>query len=206
MGAVNTLSLERGRWKGYNTDGPGVQRAIKLTLGVDVAAVPVIMIGAGGASRAACVQCLEQGCPALWVVNRSQDRLEELLAHLRAFYPDRQLGGGDFSTALPVWAAGALLVHGTSLGLYAGDPLPVPTDLLSRVSWVYDMVYSPGETRLVRQAKALGLPAADGLQMLVSQGVEALSIWTGKHVPEAVMLEAASVHLGRMPDGTPPGG
>jgi shikimate dehydrogenase len=202
MGAVNTLSLECGGWKGYNTDGPGVERAIRLTLGVDVKKVPVIMVGAGGAARAACIQCLEKGCPALWVVNRSKDRLDELVAQLHAYYPDRDVGGGDFTTELPGWAAEALLIHGTSLGLQASDPLPLPTEMLAKVKWVYDMVYFPGLTRLVRESNALGLAAADGLQMLVSQGALALSLWTGLEAPEKVMLEAASRHLGRNPDGT----
>jgi shikimate dehydrogenase len=202
MGAVNTLSLERGGWKGYNTDGPGVERAISLTLGVDLKDVPVIMVGAGGAARAACVQCLECGCPALWIVNRSQDRMEELLMHLNAFYPDRELGGGDFASELPDWASDALLIHGTSLGLHAEDLLPVPIPMLSRVKSVYDMVYSPGQTRLVREARAMGIAAADGLQMLVSQGAKAFSIWTGLEAPENVMMEAASHHLGRKLDGT----
>lgn len=195
MGAVNTLVFDADGVTGHNTDGYGVVSAIQTELGVVLKDRPVVIVGAGGASRGACVQCLEEGCSALFVVNRSQERLGELLEHLQRHYPDREISGYGPDDTISAVGSEAILINATSLGLKEGDPCPVETGLLKRVSYVYDMVYGRHMTATVEAAGKLGIPAADGLGMLVHQGARSLEIWTGKSVPVEVMREAVRSHM-----------
>lgn len=195
MGAVNTLVFNEDGVTGYNTDGFGVVTAIRTELGVEIDGRPIVMIGAGGASRGACVQCLESGCSELIIGNRSQERLSELLNRLLELYPERKISGFQPGHSLPDVGEGAILINATSLGLKAGDPCPVETGLLKRVSYVYDMVYGRHMTATVVAAGKLGIPAADGLGMLVHQGARSLEIWTGKPVPVEVMRDAVRSHM-----------
>ena len=169
MGAVNTLVYENGEVTGHNTDGFGVVSAIRLGLGVEVAGRPVVMIGAGGASRGACVQCLEEGCSELWVGNRSFERLTELVNRLKGLYPTAKIAGFQPGGQCPLIGQGAVLINATSLGLKADDACPVERAVLEQVDYVYDMVYGRHVTSTIREAKKLGKPAADGLGMLIHQ-------------------------------------
>jgi shikimate dehydrogenase len=91
--------------------------------------------------------------------------------------------------------AGAIVINATSLGLKAGDPAPMDLHRLPPGAKVYDMVYNPPQTALLRDAASLGLPHANGLSMLVHQGARSLEIWTGATVPVAVMQAAATAAL-----------
>ena len=91
--------------------------------------------------------------------------------------------------------AGALVINATAAGLRRDDPPPVDLTRLPRPAAVYDMIYNPSETPLLRQAALLGIPCANGLSMLVHQGARSLEIWTGASVPVAVMMSAARVAL-----------
>jgi len=203
IGAVNTLVRREapGGWTGHNTDGYGLATALPEDVGVELAGGPVILLGAGGAARGAAVECLRRGCAALWIGNRTRARLDELLALLRplaAAVPLHGFAPGAPPAGLP---AGALVINATSLGLRAGDPSPLDLARLPRPAAVYDLIYNPAETPLLRQAAALGLPHAHGLSMLVHQGAKALEIWTG--VPAArtapVMRRAAQAALAARP-------
>ncbi len=197
MGAVNTLVFGEDGVTGYNSDGYGITMAIQRKLGVEIRDRPIVMIGAGGASRAACVQCLEEGCSELWIGNRSVERLEALLTRLRRFYPDRKVGGfqlGNDSLEINN-DSGAILINATSVGLKADDPNPVGLDTLGKVGYVYDMVYGKHTTALVRVASQLGLPVSNGLSMLIYQGERSLQIWTEKPVPVDVMTAAVDAHV-----------
>jgi shikimate dehydrogenase len=102
-----------------------------------------------------------------------------------------------FDPALPPDAlpTGALVINATSAGLHAGDPLPVDLTRLPLPAGVYDMIYNPPATPLLRQAATLGVPHANGLSMLVHQGARALELWTGAPVPAPVMMRAAQAEL-----------
>lgn len=195
MGAVNTLVFDKNGVSGFNSDGYGISNAIRQQFGVEIRNRPVVMLGAGGASRAACVQCLEDGCSELWVGNRSVERMQELLDRIRSYYPDRLIRGFSLGTEIPDCGSGALLINATSLGLKPEDPMPVQPEVIGRVSFVYDMVYGRHTSALVKCAKETGLPASDGLTMLVHQGKRSLEIWTGKEVPVDVMTAAVKTHM-----------
>ena len=200
-GAVNTLLSDGASWRGFNTDGYGLVASVREDLGVDLQGTGVVILGAGGAARGAAVACLRAGCSALWVVNRSRERLDALLAHIAPVagrVPVSGLGAGEPAAGLP---GETLLINATSAGLRPEDPPPADLLLFPGVGAVYDMIYNPPATPLLRQAAALGLPCANGLGMLAHQGAKALEIWTGAgaKAAAAVMRKAAAKALGYGP-------
>jgi shikimate dehydrogenase len=204
IGAVNTLHRTAAGWHGYNTDGYGMATAIRETLGIPLKNTPVTLLGAGGAARGAAVECLQQGCAGLWIANRTRATLDTLLAQLVPLAHGIPLHGFDpasLTIDLPTAArppAGALVINATSAGLNPTDPLPLDLSVLAshaRPSGVFDMIYNPPVTPLLAQAHSLGLPAANGLAMLVHQGARALQIWSQNQVPANVMHKAVTAAL-----------
>ncbi len=192
MGAVNTLLWTPDGYEGYNSDGYGLSTAVREELGVGLADGPVILLGAGGAARAAAVQCLEENCPELWLGNRNPERLRELAAHLRELAPDAaRLKTFPLNDPPRRTAERGLIINATSVGLRPDDPPPLDLDLLPESYAVYDMIYNPPETTLLKMARARGMQAANGLSMLVHQGVRSLEIWSGVEVPADAMRRAA---------------
>jgi shikimate dehydrogenase len=182
-GAVNTLRWRPDGWHGFNTDGYGLAAGVAEDLRQAFRGADVVLLGAGGAARGAAVECLQQACRSLLIVNRTLETAETLvrdLAGLRSSSVVRCCTAATLPADVP---AGALVINATSAGLRPTDPLPIELSTLSKPSAVYDMIYNPPETALLRQARSLGLPAANGLSMLVHQGAKALEIWTG--VPAA---------------------
>jgi shikimate dehydrogenase len=176
-GAVNTLLQTPDGWHGFNTDGYGLAAAVGGTLGCELSGATVLLLGAGGAARAAAVECLARRCACLWIANRTRDHLDGLLDLLRPLageIPVRALGSSD---ALP--PKGAIVINATSAGLRAGDPPPIDLSLLPKPAAVFDMIYNPAQTALLAQAARLGVPAANGMSMLAHQGAKSLEIWTG---------------------------
>jgi shikimate dehydrogenase len=187
-GAVNTIVNREGRLFGDNTDIYGFHTAIKEALGERPVKVAVVL-GAGGAARAAVLALEAMNTSRIFVVNRNQERAERLLADL-APAPVEVASPDDvwLRNHLPV---ADLLVNATSLGWKPGEtPLDALwLDHLSSTSVVFDMTYR--ETELLRAASERRLRAADGLAMLVYQGARAFSLFTGEAAPVEVMLEAA---------------
>jgi shikimate dehydrogenase len=195
IGAVNTLRRTPGGWRGYNTDGYGLATALREDLGVDLPGANVILLGAGGAARGAAVECLRQKCASLWIANRTRANLDALLAALRPLAGATALHGLDPAKPPAGLPAGATLINATSAGLKPGEPVPIELRRLPAGLKVYDMIYNPPQTALLREAASLGLPCANGLSMLVHQGARALEIWTGAAVPAASMRTAAQAAL-----------
>jgi shikimate dehydrogenase len=179
LGAVNTLRWTPRGWHGFNTDGYGLASAVRETLGRELAGAHVILLGAGGAARGAAVECLERGCASLWIANRTMENLDALLALLAPIAGGIPLRGFAPSVPPDQLPAGALVINATSAGLKPDDPAPIDLTALQRPAAVFDMIFNPSQTPLLRQAAALGLPHANGLAMLVHQGAKSLEIWSG---------------------------
>ncbi len=189
IGAVNTLLRTEHGWTGHNTDGYGLATGIQEDLQRDLRGADIVLLGAGGAARGAAVECLQRSCASLTILNRTpkaMDELIELISTLDSKVPLRGIALKDLSSV----PAGALVINATSAGLKPDDPLPVNLRSLVRPAGVYDMIYNPLETPFLAQARALGIPAANGLSMLVHQGVRALEIWTNATVPVEAMRDA----------------
>ena len=199
MGAVNTLVWGEHGYDGFNTDGYGLKKALKTDLGVKLQGSTVVLLGSGGAARAAAVQCILDGCKKLYIGNRNVERLQQLMAVVHA------MPGGDCAEAFALdkpplgFAEQGVLVNATSLGLKEADPAPFDVQLLPKTWAVYDMIYNPNATRLLRDARSQGLRAANGLSMLVYQGVRSLEIWSHAEVDAHAMTRAATHALGLPP-------
>ena len=192
-GAVNTLSRFGKGWRGSSTDGYGLAAAIGESLGFPIAGSPILLIGAGGAARSAAAECLRRGCASLWIANRSRDNLDALLAQLSVSFtgiPVRGVSAGNMPEEFP---AGSIVINATSLGLHPEDKPPVDLSALPTPRAVFDMIYNPPQTALLRQAAALDLPATNGLSMLVHQGAKSLEIWTGVPAVETAPVMAAAL-------------
>jgi shikimate dehydrogenase len=185
-GACNTFWSEAGQVWGDNTDVEGVAGAVRSLLGRSVAGARVLLIGAGGAARAAAVALVRHSVGELVVLNRTPARARALVRAL-AGAPVRAVG--SLAAAGP--AAFDLAINATSLGLAPGDPLPYDPGLGPEVDAGLDLVYARGgETPWVRALRGRGIPACDGSEMLLLQGAAAFRRWTGAEAPLAAMREA----------------
>jgi len=194
MGAVNTLNLQAGRTEGFNTDGPGLARAVAEAFGVPLGKLRVMIVGAGGgAGRAVALQCAMEGCPSITLINRTRSKAQELAEDIRRLpgaksrairveVPE-QAEIGDYSTTTE------LILQCSSLGMKDGDPSPLPKEFLHRGHLVYDTIYSR-RTRLISEASAAGAQTADGRAMLLHQGALAFEIWFRKPAPVEAMRAA----------------
>ncbi|CAM3910152.1 shikimate dehydrogenase [Deinococcus frigens] len=179
IGAVNTIVHKDGRLRGDNTDAPGFLAALAdadaPTGGLSV------VLGAGGAARAA-VYALRGAGHEVLIVNRTHARAQALAA---------ELGGRAAWPETAPWSAVTLLVNASSAGLDVPQDSPLAIfPALDPRALVYDMVYRPAETCLLREARVAGLRAENGLGMLAHQAQLAFAAWTGADVPVAVFLEA----------------
>jgi len=190
-GAVNVLALEDGRLVGDNTDGAGLLRAL-AALGVAVRGARVVLLGAGGAARAALAAARSAGAAQVVCAARRPERGAALGAdEVVALAPG---GGAELRARL---GAADLVLHATTIGMEEGAEAAAPLDeeslgALPRDAALLDLVYRRGETALVRAARARGLRAADGRGMLVHQAALALERWTGAPAPLDVMHAAAA--------------
>jgi shikimate dehydrogenase len=199
VGALNTIKLDRGKLRGFNTDGKGFSRAIREEFSVDLRDLRVLVIGAGGAARAIALQCAKENCERLVIANRDAEKGKRLGEELRAFFAGPRVLGpvarlqaiGCDEAALRFQVANTdLVVNATPLGLTRADPAPMPARLLAPHLMVYDTVYSSGPTAFVSSAIEAGARAANGLSMLLHQGALAFEIWFDRAAPIEAMRKA----------------
>ncbi len=211
-GAVNTIRFEArdpdGRWlpladlptdkavhvraHGFNTDADAIIRALHEDLQFDPAGRSVTVLGSGGAGRVAALRLAAEGVATLHLVNRTLSKIEQLAAEIREKFPQVTVFLG-----YPPDGRCDLVLNATSLGLKPEDAMPLDAGRLpfSGVQHVYDMVYQPAETPLLREAKAAGCRTANGLGMLLYQGAKALEIWSGQAAPVEIMRQALMHHI-----------
>ena len=194
-GAANTLSYTEAGWRGTNTDGAGLSAALRAELGMELGGAHIVLLGAGGAARAAAVEGLRARCASLWIGNRTAATLETLLAALQGFVGETNLRGFDLNNPPADLPAGSIVLNATSLGLGASDRSPLDLRKIPAPAKVYDMIYRPPQTALLLQAAELGIAHANGLSMLIHQGARSLELWTGATVSVPVMQDAARLAL-----------
>lgn len=198
VGAVNTVVNRGGRLIGYNTDGWGFISSLEES-GVKPAGVNAVVLGAGGAARAVAVHLALAGVRRLTVSNRTLERAEELAQVVQAVSADVPIQGvAAFSSEERIALIDAgLIVNCTPLGMRTDEAAtPIPDiNLLPQQAVVYDTVYTPAETRLIKDARQRGIKAVGGLGMLVHQGACAWEYWFGRRGPVSVMAAAAKTAL-----------
>jgi shikimate dehydrogenase len=207
-GAVNTIRFEArdnaGAWRplthfaeavpapirshGFNTDADAVSRSLREDLGVELAGARVLLLGAGGAGRTAALKLASEKVGELFLVNRTSSKAAELAQEIRKRFPAAKVNVGY----PPSHQTADLVLNATSLGLKPDDPSPLDAVqfALGRAGCVYDMIYRPAETPLLKAARLAGCRAANGLGMLLYQGAQALELWSGLNPPIDVMREA----------------
>jgi shikimate dehydrogenase len=185
---MGQLAEPRGpvRSKGYNTDADAIVRALREDLAIEPRAARVLLLGAGGAARAAALRLADEGVGELWLVNRTETKAAGLAEEIRERFPAVEVGVGYPESDVEI------ILNATSLGLKRDDGLPLDVEHfpLGRADAVYDMIYRPAETALLRAAKAAGCRTANGLGMLLYQGAAALELWTGRAAPLEIMRAA----------------
>lgn len=190
MNAVNTVVNDNGHLTGHNTDGVGFVRALQ-DAGHAIAGKTMTLLGAGGASTAICVQAAIDGAREIHVFARSTsrfwDRMQALAAELGRSYPCTVTltDLADQAQLKIALEKSQLLVNGTSVGMapHAEDSLITDKSFFHPELTVFDAIYNPRQTRLLRLAASVGCPTCNGLYMLLYQGAEAFSLWTGKEMP-----------------------
>jgi shikimate dehydrogenase len=188
IGAVNCAVRRDGRWMGENTDGKGFLTSLLTVL--DPRGKNVVLLGAGGAARAVAVELALAGAAQIAVVNRTSDRGQELVATLNA-KTKASAASVPWSGGYAIPAGTDAVINATSIGLYDGTACPaLALDSLRPGLVVADVVFSPPQTRLLREAEARGCTTLDGLGMLVNQGVIGVEYWTGLRPDAAVMRRA----------------
>ena len=200
-GAVNTVIRDGSNLLGDNTDPYGFIEALRQFGGFDPAGSSAVVLGAGGAARAAVLALLDSGASRIIVANRTPARAHELVKNLKA--PDGPpidayaLTDSRLPRLMP---HAQLLVNTTSVGMDGGPApteSPVSPDWLHPSLFVYDIVYRPAVTPLLAAAQQIGAPTLGGLEMLVMQGAASLQQWTGRPAPARTMLTAARTALHR---------
>ena len=192
IGAVNTLVRTEGGYKGYNTDMPGLYRAM-CSDGVQIAGEKVLVLGAGGVARAVAVLLAEKGAGEIILLNRTLERAQNIaeeingmsgreLAHAMEYADYKELPAGE----------AYLAVQATSVGMYPHNEDVVIADaaFYERVHTGYDLIFNPKKTRFMELVEKAGGRASNGAKMLLYQGVIAYELWTGTEVSDDLARQA----------------
>ena len=198
IGAVNTIVNDDGVLTGYNTDATGFLQAL-LERGVEPKEKKVVILGAGGASRAISFILAERDA-YLVILNRllELDWAEELAQRVSKVFAKEVKALELNEKNLEMVLEGAdILINATSVGMSPDvDETPVPARLLKPALIVFDIVYNPIQTRLLKEAEAAGAQTIGGLDMLVWQGAIAFEKWTGRKAPLDLMRREVIKALG----------
>ena len=196
IGAVNTLVPCGDGFKGYNTDMPGLFRALTFH-GVCLEGKDAIVIGAGGASRAVCTMLVTYGANRIYLINRSVDKAKAIAELSEKIIPLGLTEGDSLGSYKDIPEGDYIAFQCTSLGLKEGDSLLIDdNELYKKISYGYDLIYNPAETPFVLKLKEMGIPYNNGLTMLLYQAVIAYELWFNVTVPEEI-CEAARRNLYR---------
>lgn len=192
VGAVNTVKREGDRLIGYNTDCSGFLISLSRDLGFSPVGSRILVIGSGGAARAAVAGVCREGATSVTIANRSKMRAEQLVGDFSSAFPDVTF----ISAALDVLSSAEVLedvdlvVNTTSVGMNGTSFDMFELSLLQTHACIYDMVYVPARTPLLVEAARCGLRTANGIGMLAGQGEAAFNIWTGVRPPAGMMMKA----------------
>lgn len=191
IGSVNTIVARDGKLIGHNTDAPGFIRGLRENGNFEPGGKDVVIVGTGGAGRAVAFGLAGESVKSIMLVNRTVTRAEGLGEEVSKHYPEVNL---SVRGEIPEGTGYDLLVNSTSVGMRYTEmenDSPAPRDRIVPGSLVYDLIYNPEETVLLKLAKEVGARTLGGLPMLVFQGAEAFELWLGRRAPADVMFAAA---------------
>ena len=192
-GAVNMVTNDGGRLIGYNTDGAGFIRSIIEKTEFDFKGKKILVLGAGGSARGVVAAIKNHKFDSLVVANRTMDRASKLLLELGLGKMSAKVVEMDSLEMNQIASESDLIVHCTTVGMTGGsEPYKslIKADNISDKSLVYDLVYNPGVTPLLMEAKKAGATIMTGIWMLVYQGAIAFEKWTSMEAPIEIMFRA----------------
>lgn len=176
IGAVNTILNNGSSLTGYNTDYIGFGRML-AKYNIDLSGASAVILGSGGAAKAITAYLEDMGISQLYIVTRDKTKSSGFEKHKLISY-----------NQLDLIAQGDLLINCTPVGMYPQvDETPLTTAEVSKFKTVVDIVYNPFNTKLMQQAKEIGVPAYNGLYMLVAQAVAAVEIWNNIKIEEDIV-------------------
>lgn len=182
IGAVNTVLNETNRFIGFNTDGIGAVKALEGN-GVKIEGSYIVLLGAGSTGRAIAYALMDRDCH-ITIFNRTVEKSKILAMEISngtAKVTWEPLTEDSLKTHI---SKADIVINSTSVGMKPMDgETPVPKNLLRSELIIFDVVYNPIETRLLREAREVGARTIDGLEMLLNQGLESFKIWFGVYPP-----------------------
>ncbi len=200
-GSVNTIKIRDDKtFHGFNTDIYGFQKAIPDSIKSDLKGSNVSILGTGGASRAAAVGLIELGVKQINFYSRNIINSSEIVNYLRKTFPDIIFKLYQNSSTGELFES-VMIVNTTPIGMkgHSADQMPIGLEALSKLSTdtiIYDIIYNPTKTILIKKAKEYGIQTIGGLDMLINQAAKSQEIWTGKNPDINKMKIAALENLG----------
>ena len=188
--AVNVIIVkDKNYLEGWNTDGIGFHRHLTMDLKFNPLGKSVVVLGAGGAAKAIINQLARHGAKNITIYDIDNDKSLNLAAKINKEFPKCNAIASDSIEKLDIKNAD-LLINATPIGMKGDDPCLVDPDSLHPSLLVYDLIYNPPETKILKLAKQKGAPISNGLGMLLYQGVRSFELWTGQKAPVEVMRKA----------------
>ena len=190
IGAVNTLVRVDGGYKGYNTDYFGIRRQL-VEDGIDIKGREVIVLGAGGASRAVTFMCAVEGAKKVYLLNRSVDKAAELARDVNTYIGEDKVCPMRLNDYNKLARKKYIVIQTTSRGLYPEvDAAPIEDeDFYDMIEAAVDIIFNPSETKFMRLAGEHGARVYNGIEMLLYQGVAAYELWNNVKVPDELCRE-----------------
>ena len=191
-GAVNTIVHRNGKLHGFNTDGQGFIKSLEEDGQLTLTNKQVLIIGAGGSARAVILSLATKGIGEIFIANRTYEKASQLSILAKNYgCKSRAIRLDDLTS---VSHTSHLIINCTTMGM-KHPSMETNTPLIAKdinpEAMVYDLVYNPRETMLMKEAKIAGAKTLGGLNMLVHQGAYSFHIWTGLKAPITVMYDAA---------------
>jgi shikimate dehydrogenase len=191
IGAVNTICMENGKSKGFNTDGEGFIQSLEEEANISVTGKKFFIIGSGGAARAISMTLAFKEADKIFLCNRTKEKAQSLASEInKKIRPCAEAVESELHFQKEALKGCDVLVNSTSIGMHPDiNALPIDPSLLRKELIVADIVYNPRETKLLQVAKEKGCRTVPGLGMLIYQGVAAFKLWTGVEPPVEEMRE-----------------
>lgn len=186
VGAVNTLVRQENGYKGYNTDLPGLYRAM-VSDGVKLEGAKVLVLGAGGVARAASMLMAEKGAARIVILNRTLKKAQRLAEEISRFYPEVTVEAAGLEDLSGFYGKKEyLVIQATNIGMYPDceKTLIEDAEFYKAIHTGYDMIFNPADTRFMQLVREHGGQAYNGLKMLLYQGIIAYELWNHVEVPK----------------------
>lgn len=189
--AVNTIVNRNGRLKGFNTDGRGFVGSLREGFGISPRGKRFFIMGAGGASRAISFSLALNGARRIVLVDKIEERAIKLASSLAKNTSCEAIALKKYKKAIKEMIFNSdVFINATSCGMKATDPMVIDPEFLHKRLFVYDIIYNPRITKLLRDAKNKGARVSNGIGMLLNQGAISFELWTGKKAPVGIMKKA----------------